>query len=129
MTIASFEGKRPRIGAGTYVHPSADVFGDVTLGAGTRLLSHVVITGKVVIGKNNVIHPGSVIGGDPQDLKYRGEDSQVEIGDGGLEGDGGAAPEGPETRQQHKAKDSDRRSHCGSVPYPRDRIANREFPP
>ena len=32
MTIASFEGKTPRIGAGTYVHPSADVFGDVTIG-------------------------------------------------------------------------------------------------
>ncbi|HEY72267.1 MAG: gamma carbonic anhydrase family protein [Anaerolineaceae bacterium 4572_32.2] len=33
MTIASFEGKSPHIGAGAYVHPSADVFGDVTIGA------------------------------------------------------------------------------------------------
>ena len=32
MTIAEFEGQRPRIGKGTYVHPSADVFGDVTIG-------------------------------------------------------------------------------------------------
>jgi len=64
------------------IGPYSVVGPDVTLGAGTRLLSHVVITGKVMIGKNNVIHPGSVIGGDPQDLKYRGEDSQVEIGDG-----------------------------------------------
>jgi phenylacetic acid degradation protein len=32
MTLAAFEGKHPRIGAGTYVHPSADVFGDVTIG-------------------------------------------------------------------------------------------------
>jgi len=32
MTIASFEGKTPHIGAGTYVHPSADVFDDVTIG-------------------------------------------------------------------------------------------------
>jgi phenylacetic acid degradation protein len=34
LTIASFEGKTPRIGKGTYVHPSADVFGDVTIGEG-----------------------------------------------------------------------------------------------
>ncbi len=34
MTIASFEGRAPRIGAGTYIHPSADLFGDVTIGAG-----------------------------------------------------------------------------------------------
>jgi carbonic anhydrase/acetyltransferase-like protein (isoleucine patch superfamily) len=34
MTVASFEGKAPRIGAGSYVHPSADVFGDVTIGQG-----------------------------------------------------------------------------------------------
>ena len=34
MTVASFEGKIPRIGEGSYVHPSADVFGDVTIGRG-----------------------------------------------------------------------------------------------
>jgi phenylacetic acid degradation protein len=32
MTVASFEGKVPRIGAGTYIHPTADVFGDVIIG-------------------------------------------------------------------------------------------------
>ena len=34
MTMASFEGKHPKIGEGTYVHPSADVFGDVEVGRG-----------------------------------------------------------------------------------------------
>ena len=34
MTIGSFEGKSPQIGSGTYVHPSADVLGDVTIGKG-----------------------------------------------------------------------------------------------
>jgi carbonic anhydrase/acetyltransferase-like protein (isoleucine patch superfamily) len=34
MTVASFEGKTPRIGEGSYVHPSADVLGDVTIGRG-----------------------------------------------------------------------------------------------
>ena len=34
MTVAAFEGKVPRLGRDTYVHPSADVFGDVDIGAG-----------------------------------------------------------------------------------------------
>jgi carbonic anhydrase/acetyltransferase-like protein (isoleucine patch superfamily) len=33
VTVASFEGKTPKLGEGCWVHPSADVIGDVTLGA------------------------------------------------------------------------------------------------
>ncbi len=46
MTLGSFEGRIPRVGAGTYVHPSADVLGDV------------------VIGKDSWIGPGARIRGD-----------------------------------------------------------------
>ena len=53
----------------------------VRLGCGNRLLSHVVITGNTTIGEGNVFHPHCVIGGVPQDLKYRGEDTRLEIGD------------------------------------------------
>ncbi|HVT90312.1 MAG TPA: acyl-ACP--UDP-N-acetylglucosamine O-acyltransferase [Tepidisphaeraceae bacterium] len=53
---------------------------DVTIGAGTRLLSHVVVKGRTTIGQSNVIHSHAVIGGPPQDLKYRGEPTGVEIG-------------------------------------------------
>jgi len=63
------------------VGPYSVIGPHVTIGEGTRILPHVVITGTVSIGKNNTVHPGSVIGGDPQDLKYQGEDSRVEIGD------------------------------------------------
>ena len=63
------------------VGPYSVIGPQVKIGQGTKVLSHAVITGDVVIGQNNIIHPGSVIGGDPQDLKYKGENSRVEIGD------------------------------------------------
>ena len=54
---------------------------DVVLGGGCKLLSHVVITGCTTVGRNNVFHPNAVIGGEPQDKKYRGEPTRLEIGD------------------------------------------------
>jgi len=53
MTIASFEGKTPHIGAGTYIHPSTDVFGDVTIGEGCWIGPGVRIRGDygaIIIG-------------------------------------------------------------------------------
>lgn len=50
------------------------------LGRGNRLLSHVVIDGNTTIGEGNVFHPHAVIGGPPQDLKYRGAETRLEIG-------------------------------------------------
>jgi len=58
------------------------VIGDkVKIANGTKILSHVVIDGKTTIGKNNKIFPFSTIGLIPQDLKFKGEDSQLIIGD------------------------------------------------
>jgi UDP-N-acetylglucosamine acyltransferase len=54
---------------------------DVTIGTGCRLLSHVVLAGDTTIGCDNTLHPNSVIGGPPQDKKYRGEKTQLFIGD------------------------------------------------
>lgn len=51
------------------------------IGKGTRLENNVTIMGHVTIGKNNHIYPGVVIGGEPQDISYRGSDTQVIIGD------------------------------------------------
>jgi UDP-N-acetylglucosamine acyltransferase len=53
----------------------------VRLGAGTHLLSGVTVMGRVTIGQHNRISPGAVIGGDPQDITYRGSDTEVVIGD------------------------------------------------
>lgn len=52
----------------------------VKMGAGNRLISHVILENRVTIGEANVFHPFGVIGGVPQDLKYKGEDTELKIG-------------------------------------------------
>jgi len=63
-----------------WVGPFCVVGPQVTIGAGCKLLSHVVITGITTIGEKNTFHPHSVIGGPPQDLKYSGEPTQLGVG-------------------------------------------------
>ena len=76
------------------VHPQAKLAPDVSVGpfaiigaqveidAGTRIESNVLIEGRTRIGRNNRIFPFASIGAAPQDKKYAGEDTAVEIGDG-----------------------------------------------
>jgi UDP-N-acetylglucosamine acyltransferase len=52
------------------------------IGDGTVLESHAVLERNVKLAANVTIGVGSVIGGDPQDLKFKGEDTWVEIGEG-----------------------------------------------
>ena len=54
---------------------------EVKIDAGTKVGGHCVITGKTTIGKNCQIFTGAVIGSIPQDLKYRGEETEIIIGD------------------------------------------------
>ena len=63
------------------IGPFCVVGPQVTIGRGTRLVNNVTITGHVTIGQHNRFHPGVVIGGEPQDLSYRGSPTQVVIGD------------------------------------------------
>jgi len=63
------------------IGPFCVVGPDVTLGAGCRLLSHVVVTGHTTVGANNSFFPTSVIGAVPQDLKFKGSTTKLEIGD------------------------------------------------
>lgn len=53
----------------------------VKVDAGTRIASHVAINGPTTIGKNNQIFQFSSLGEAPQDKKYKGEPTQLEIGD------------------------------------------------
>ncbi|MCC7440349.1 MAG: acyl-ACP--UDP-N-acetylglucosamine O-acyltransferase [Bdellovibrionales bacterium] len=53
----------------------------VRIKRGTVLRSHVVIEGNTEIGEGNVVHPFTVLGGMPQDLKYKGENTRLVIGD------------------------------------------------
>ncbi len=54
---------------------------DVVIGAGTRVGPHVVIDGHTSIGRDNVFYQFSSIGAAPQDKKYAGEPTRLEIGD------------------------------------------------
>ena len=63
------------------IEPYAVIGSQVSIGENTVIGSHVIIDGLTTIGKNNQIFPGAAIGLEPQDLKYRGANSQVIIGD------------------------------------------------
>jgi len=63
------------------IGPFCTIGPDVVLGQGNTLISHVVLDGHTRIGARNVFHPFCAIGIAPQDLKYGGEPTQVEIGD------------------------------------------------
>lgn len=66
------------------IGPFSIIGSGVKIGMGTKIGSNVVIEGKVVIGKNNQIFHSAVIGFPPQDIKYKGEDTEVIIGDNNI---------------------------------------------
>ena len=67
--------------AGVHVGPYAVIGEGVRIGANTRVGPHALIDGPTVIGRDNRIYGHACLGGDPQDMKYRGEPTRLEIGD------------------------------------------------
>ncbi len=70
-----------KIGTTATIEPFCYIAENVEIGEGTWIGPHVTILDYVKIGKNCKIFPGAVIGAIPQDLKFAGEISRVEIGD------------------------------------------------
>jgi len=82
----------PRIHPTAVIEPGAEIAGDasvgpycvigaeVSIGAGVRLHAHVVVAGRTAVGARTQIFPFASIGHAPQDLKYHGEASRLEIG-------------------------------------------------
>ena len=66
------------------IGPYAVIEGGVVIGADTEVGSHTVISGRTTIGARNRIHSFASIGAPPQDLKYRGEETRLVIGDDNL---------------------------------------------
>jgi UDP-N-acetylglucosamine acyltransferase len=64
------------------VGPYTVIGPDVCIAEGTVIGNHVVINGPTTIGRNNRIFHGSSLGEEPQDKKYAGEPTRLEIGDG-----------------------------------------------
>ena len=70
-----------KIAKNVVIEPFTTIHNNVTIGEGTWIGSNVTIMEGARIGKNCSIFPGAVISAMPQDLKYQGEDTTVEIGD------------------------------------------------
>ncbi|MBK9082924.1 MAG: acyl-ACP--UDP-N-acetylglucosamine O-acyltransferase [Rhizobiales bacterium] len=68
------------LGENVVVGPFCHIGPQVRLGAGSELKSHVVLAGRTTIGPNARIFPFASIGHQPQDLKFHGEESRLEIG-------------------------------------------------
>jgi UDP-N-acetylglucosamine acyltransferase len=74
------------VSAGAVIHPTATIGpyvvieGAVRIGAETQVMAHAMLRGSTEIGERNVIHPGAVLGGEPQDLAFAGGETFLRIG-------------------------------------------------
>lgn len=69
------------IGPGVEIGPFCVIGPQAKIGRGCKLMNNVTILGDVTLGEDNVISPGAVLGGAPQDISYRGSETKVIIGD------------------------------------------------
>ena len=72
---------KAKISDNVKIGPYSVIGPNVQIGEGTIVQSHVNISGNTKIGINNKIYPFASIGNDPQDLKFKGEKTKLEIGD------------------------------------------------
>jgi UDP-N-acetylglucosamine acyltransferase len=76
--------KNAEIGDDVEIGPFCVIGPDVRIGPGCRLLNSVTILGDTTIGRDNVFFPNTVIGGAPQDKKYKGARTKLTIGNGNV---------------------------------------------
>jgi UDP-N-acetylglucosamine acyltransferase len=76
--------KDAKLGAGVQVGPYAIIDAHVTMGDGCSVGPHGIVTGHTTMGRNNRVFSHAVIGSEPQDVKYNGEVTYLEIGDDNL---------------------------------------------
>ncbi len=75
---------KAEIGEGVEIGPYCVIYAGVEIGDGCWLQNHVTIDGPTKVGRENRFYAGSCIGGRTQDLKYEGEPTYLEIGDGNV---------------------------------------------
>jgi UDP-N-acetylglucosamine acyltransferase len=75
---------RAELAAGVRVGPYAIIEDDVRIGAGCELAAHVVVKRFTRMGRGNRVFEHATLGGEPQDVKFKGETSYLEIGDDNL---------------------------------------------
>ena len=71
---------KAKISSNVKIGPYSIIGSNVEIGEGSEIQSHVSIRGNTKIGMNNKIYSFASIGNDPQDLKYKGEETKLEIG-------------------------------------------------
>ncbi len=76
----SFVSSKAKIHPSVNIGPFCYIGENVTIDENCEIKSHVSIDGHTIIGKNNIFYPFCSIGSDPQDLKFKGEDSFLVIG-------------------------------------------------
>ena len=81
MNQLSYIHPEAKIGSNVKIEPFSTVYENTVIGDGTWIGPNVTIFPGARIGKNSRIFPGAVIAAIPQDLKFNGEDTTVEIGD------------------------------------------------
>ena len=74
-------GSKAKISSKVSIGAYSIIGSNVEIGENTIINSHVSIIGNTIIGKNNKIYPFASIGNDPQDLKFDGEQTKLEVGD------------------------------------------------
>lgn len=72
------------LGEGVVVGPFAVIDGPVKIGAGCVIKAHACLSGPLTMGHGNAVFPGAILGEQPQHLKYAGEPTRLEIGDGNI---------------------------------------------
>jgi len=77
----AFVDPAARVAPTCSIGPYCIVGAEVELGENCELMSHVVIHGPAKIGANNRFFPFCAIGGEPQDVSYKGEKTRLEMGD------------------------------------------------
>lgn len=84
MSISKLASVHPdaRIGKNVTIEPFATIYGDVEIGDGTWIGPNCTLMDGARIGRKCRIFPGAVVGAIPQDLKFAGERTTAEVGDG-----------------------------------------------
>jgi UDP-N-acetylglucosamine acyltransferase len=73
---------KAQLDSSVIVEPYAVIDGPVNIGPETRICAHTVVSGHTTIGARNTIGSFATIGGPPQDMHYKGEPTELIIGDG-----------------------------------------------
>ncbi len=73
-----------KVAADAEIGPNVIIGDHSSVGSGTKVMANAVIGPWTTVGANNTIHYGAIVGHDPQDFGYKGEESFVEIGNGNI---------------------------------------------